>query len=230
MTTSNDKSVSAGILPVHVDPVTRECHVLLGLERHSGWSAFSGKSEHGETDEQAAMREFKEESCETFHEHMVRWWFDANRIHKHESSTRKGRRMVLYVVRFDCDNIHRTSEVFERRREREHRECMLEKTHVCWFPLDRVQHVKLRGCFERDWPELMEIIRSKPFLSSSLPRGEASKTPLACVPFYSSAVEQRDWASSERGGRRWRWHQRDPRPPPPQSQTNRSSASVVESG
>lgn len=150
---------NAGILPIAIK--NGVVHLLLGKETTSGrWSTFSGKQEEGEDFMATALREFHEETSNTF-PYVTKDFLTEFQRSCLDSRTPTGKAIKLYLVDFSfCNQEQLSTENFTTNRRISTTDYEKEKTELRWVSLDEVTKLRLRYCFFKDLPKIIREINS----------------------------------------------------------------------
>ena len=150
---------NAGILPIVIK--NNVVHLLLGKETTSGrWSTFSGKQEEGEDFVTTALREFHEETANTF-PYVTKDFVTEFQRSCLDSRTPTGKAIKLYLVDFSfCNQTQLSTENFAANRRGSITEYEKEKTELRWVTLGEVTKLRLRYCFFKDLPKIIKEINS----------------------------------------------------------------------
>ena len=150
---------NAGILPIVVK--NNVIHILLGKETTSGrWSTFSGKQEEGEDFTTTALREFHEETSNTF-PYVTKGFVAEFQRSCLNSRTPTGKDIKLYLVDFSfCNQEQLSTENFATNRMESTTDYEKEKTELRWVSLDEVTKLQLRYCFFKDLSKIIREINS----------------------------------------------------------------------
>lgn len=148
---------NAGILPIVVK--NNVVYLLLGKETTSGrWSTFSGKQEEGEDFTTTALREFHEETSNSFPYVTKDFVIEFQRSCL-RSRTPTGKDIQLYLVDFSfCNKEQLSTENFETNRKNSTTDYEKEKTELRWVSLGEVTKLRLRYCFFKDLPKIIKEI------------------------------------------------------------------------
>lgn len=147
---------NAGILPIYHDHGTT--FLLLGKEK-GGWSTFSGKQEGDEDSTSTAIREFHEETAHTF-PFVTRDYVKNNTKTVITSKTPSGKTIDLFIVDFSqTEHEKRATETFIENRSKAASSFEKEKTEIKWIDIYKVRDLKLRYCFYKDFPRILQEIK-----------------------------------------------------------------------
>lgn len=136
---------AAGIVLVYKNE-----YFLLGKENNT-WSGFSGGADVNESIEDCALREFNEETCNTFDLHISK----ANTIDRLMDCTPLKKSFYLYFIDYPELDL-KINDKFIKNKSKENRICYLEKECIGWFHKSELKKLRYRRCFYKQFMEYLQ--------------------------------------------------------------------------